>query len=83
MSNLSELKLSDIVFEKDAFWVRKTPGGTFEVYKTGEQGSSLCAQIGITGDAGLQRAKDVIEARRKRDAQIASLFEPELADCSS
>lgn len=48
-------KLADVVHETAQHWVLRVPGG-FEVYKTGVTHSTRCAQIGFTGDEGLQRA---------------------------
>jgi hypothetical protein len=55
-------KLSDIVFERGDYWVKRAAKG-FEVYKIGATASTRCAIIGFEGQKGLDYAKQEIERR--------------------
>lgn len=55
-------KLEDVVYETERFWIKRVPKG-FEVYEIGPTASKRVAQIGYTGDKGLERAKREIERR--------------------
>jgi hypothetical protein len=48
-------KLSDIAYEQGDYWVLKVVHG-YDVYKIGITHSSRCAQIGYTGQIGLDKA---------------------------
>jgi hypothetical protein len=57
----------DIVFESGKYWVFDAKKKGFEVYKTGVTHSTRCAQIGWTGQVGLDRAKQEIKRRQELD----------------
>ncbi len=61
-------KASDVLHETTRYWVLRLPKG-FEVYRKGITHSTRCAQIGIPGDRGLQRAKAECE-RREAEATL-------------
>ena len=56
-------KLSDVMYETESYWVLRIKSG-FEVYRNGLTHSTRCAQIGWTGDRGLQKA--ITEANRRQ-----------------
>ena len=62
------LNLKDVLHESKHHWVLRIEGG-FEVYRVGITHSTRCAQIGYTGDVGLQKA--IAECAR-RDTSIDS-----------
>jgi hypothetical protein len=57
----------DIVFESGKYWVFDAKKKGFEVYKNGVTHSTRCAQIGWTGQVGLDRAKQEITRRQELD----------------
>lgn len=57
----------DIAYENPTHWVLRVKNG-FEVYRIGITHSVRCAQIGYTGNEGLQRAI-VIADRRHTESQ--------------
>lgn len=57
----------DIVFESGKYWVFDAKKKGFEVYKTGVTHLTRCAQIGWTGQVGLDRAKQEIKRRQELD----------------
>lgn len=57
----------DIVFESGKYWIVDTKKKGFEVYKSGITHSTRCAQIGWTGQVGLDRAKQEIKRRQELD----------------
>jgi hypothetical protein len=58
---------SDIIFESGNYWIFDAKQKGFEVYKTGITHSTRCAQIGWTGQVGLDRAKQEIKRRQEID----------------
>lgn len=63
---MASYKLKDVVFEQGKHWVLRVDGG-YEVYRTGVTHSTRCAQIGYTGERGLQKA--IAEAQRREAAR--------------
>jgi hypothetical protein len=61
------MKESDIIFESGNYWIFDAKQKGFEVYKTGITHSTRCAQIGWTGQVGLDRAKQEIKKRQEID----------------
>jgi hypothetical protein len=61
------MKESDIIFESGKYWIFNAKQKGFEVYKTGITHSTRCAQIGWTGQVGLDRAKQEIKRRQEID----------------
>jgi hypothetical protein len=57
----------DIVFESGKYWVFDAKKKGFEIYKSGITHSTRCAQIGWTGQVGLDRAKQEIKRRQELD----------------
>lgn len=56
------MKVSDIIFEKGEYWVKKALHG-YDVYKTGITCSTRCAIIGYEGEKGIQMAIEEINRR--------------------
>lgn len=66
-------KLTDIAHETPQHFVLRVAGG-FEVYKIGVTHSTRCAQIGFTGEEGLQRAIAEV-VRRERLYHLVAVSE--------
>lgn len=62
------MKESDILYEKDDYFVIKAKHG-YEVYKCGITHSTRCAQIGYTGGIGMQKCIQEINKRINQTPQ--------------
>lgn len=58
------IKESDIIYELTNFWVLRVETG-FEVLKTGVTHSTRVAQIGYTGQVGIDKA--ITECQQRQD----------------
>lgn len=58
------MNVKEILFEKENYFIVKSNQHKgYDVYKSGITHATRCAQIGLEGQAGLDRAKAEIERR--------------------
>lgn len=64
----AKMKLSDIKYETDGYFVLAVGARGFEVYRKTSTHSERCAQIGFQGQRGLDRAIEECNRREGVDA---------------
>ncbi len=71
---MSSYKLEDVVYEQGQYWVLRVTEGEgsrysgYDVYRTGITHSTRCAQIGYTGQVGLDKALAEVARRIEEDS---------------
>lgn len=59
------IKLENVVYEEGKYWIYQVPTG-YEVYEIGATCSTRFAQIGFTGEKGLEIAMHYLNKRKNQ-----------------